>query len=174
METDTRQNARTSPWLAALVLAILVAIPLLIGFLGSYATAGNVSGWYADAEKAPWTPPNAVFGPVWSFLYVVMGVAAWLVWLRRGRPGARAALVLYVVQLVLNSVWSPLFFGGYPLLGTAALWIGVVVILALVAVLAVTLVRFWRVNRLAGILLVPYLAWVCYATTLNLYIAAAN
>lgn len=157
-----------------LALMLLIGTPLSVGFLGSQVTSGEVEGWYAEAEKAPWNPPNWVFGPVWTALYIVMGTASWLVWRRRRHQGASAALSLYVVQLALNSIWSPLFFGGYPLWGTPALWAAFAVIVTLIAALLLTIRMFWKVRRVSAVLLAPYAGWVLYASTLNLYIAMMN
>jgi benzodiazapine receptor len=159
---------------SVLVLVALVAIALVVGGLGSLATIQNVDGWYADAEKAPWSPPNELFAPVWTFLYVAMSVAAWLVWRRRDETEVRRALTLYVVQLVLNSLWTPVFFGLYPVIGPAALWIALAIILALDVLVLLTMLAFWRVHRLAAWLLVPYWAWLLFATTLNAAVAVLN
>jgi benzodiazapine receptor len=164
---------------SVLVLAAFLAISFAVAALGGTATAGNVSGWYADAAKAPWNPPNWLFGPAWTLLYTLMSVAAWLVW-RSGRRGAapsavvRRALGWYVVQLVLNAVWTPVFFGLYPSLGAPALWIALVIILALDVAVLLTMLAFWRASRTASWLLVPYWAWVLFATTLNAALAALN
>jgi translocator protein len=155
-------------------LILFIVIPLAVGFLGSLLTQDEVDGWYDQANRAPWTPPDAVFGPVWTVLYISMGVAAWLVWRKRHTFNAKPALTLFVGQLVLNSIWSPLFFGGYPLLGTVALWAAMVLIIALIVAIAITALRFWPISRVAGVLLLPYLAWTLYASTLNLYIALMN
>ncbi|WP_300345437.1 TspO/MBR family protein [Nesterenkonia sp.] len=154
----------------------MLAVPVGIGMLGSLATRAHTDGWYAEAEKAPWNPPDWVFGPVWTTLYLTMGLAAWLVWRRRGfiTSRARRALRWYAVQLALNAVWSPLFFAGYPRWQDAALWGAAAVIVALIGALAVTIWAFWPVSRTAAVLMVPYLGWVVYASTLNIYIAAAQ
>ncbi|MDQ4138450.1 MAG: tryptophan-rich sensory protein, partial [Actinomycetota bacterium] len=152
---------------ALLMLAVFLAISFAVAAFGSLSTIANVDGWYADAEKPLWNPPNALFGPVWTVLYTLMSVAAWLVWLRRDRPGAHAALWTYVVQLLLNAVWTPVFFGAYPLIGPGALWIALGIIVALDVAILLTMLRFWRISRTAGRLLVPYWAWVLFATTLN-------
>ena len=157
-----------------LALIAFLAISLGVAALGALSTIQNVDGWYAHADRAFWTPPNAVFGPIWTVLYTLMSVAAWLVWRERARRGVRAALMAYVVQLVLNSLWTPVFFGLYPLAGVSALWIALVVILAIDGMVLVTMLRFWKVRRLAALLLIPYWAWVLYATTLNVYIAVKN
>lgn len=171
---ENRRPAHDSALRQGLCLVAMIAIPLLVGFLGSQATSQHTDGWYAEADVAPWNPPNWVFGPVWTVLYIAMGFAAWLVWRRRHRRGSRRALSLYVGQLILNSTWSPLFFAGYPAWGSAALWAAMLVIVALAAMVAVTIRGFWPISRLAAVLLMPYLAWVLYASTLNLYIALAN
>jgi translocator protein len=147
---------------SALALVIAIALPLLAGGIGAYFTSQSVTTWYREIEKPSWTPPSSLFGPVWTFLFVLMGVASWLVW-RRGEsdPGARAALIPYGGQLGLNLLWSLLFFGlrapGVALIEIVALW----------GLIALTLQRFYRVKPVAGLLLVPYLLWTTFATALN-------
>ena len=159
---------------ALLMLAAFLAISFAVAAFGSLSTISNVGGWYADAEKPLWNPPNFLFGPVWTVLYTLMSVAAWLIWLRRDQPGARVALWTYVVQLVLNAVWTPVFFGAYPLIGPAALWVALAIILALDVAVLGTMLRFWPISRAAAWLLVPYWAWVLFATTLNAGLAVLN
>jgi benzodiazapine receptor len=159
---------------SALVLVAFIAISFAVAGLGSIATAENVDGWYATAEKAAWNPPNFLFGPVWTLLYTLMSVAAWLVWRERSRVNVKPALAMYVVQLVLNAIWTPMFFGLYPFIGTPALWIALVIIVAIDVTVLLTMLRFWKVRRLAASLLVPYWAWVLFATTLNAALAAFN
>lgn len=158
------------------MLVVFLVISFSVAAIGGIGTAGNVQGWYADAEKAFWTPPNFVFGPVWTTLYTAMSVAAWLVWRERHRAPrkTRAGLSVYVVQLALNSIWTPMFFGLYPVIGVSALWIAFGIILALDAAILVTMLRFWPVRRIAAVLLIPYWAWCLYATTLNAALAAMN
>ncbi|MET0866042.1 MAG: TspO/MBR family protein [Nakamurella sp.] len=151
-----------------LVLAALLLASFLVAFVGGLASTSGVDGWYATAAKPPWTPPNWLFGPVWTFLYTAMAVAAWLVWRRWGWQRAKPALLLYGAQLLLNAIWTPLFFGA------ELLWLGLAVIVALDVVLAATVVAFFRQHRLAGALLVPYLFWTVYATTLNAGVAYLN
>ena len=158
---------------SALVLVAFLAISFGVAALGSIATAGNVNGWYADADKALWNPPSWVFGPAWTLLYTLMSVAAWLVWRSRS-PYRRPALAFYVAQLVLNALWTPVFFGLYPVIGPAALWIALAIILALDVVVLLTMIRFWKVSKVAAWLLVPYWAWLLFATTLNAALAALN
>ena len=154
------------------LLAFLAASALVAG-LGGLATANNVDGWYATADKAPWSPPNWVFGPVWTVLYTAMAVAAWLVWRSRAE-GTRPALTAYAVQLVLNLLWTPVFFGLYPVLGTPALWIAFVIIVALAVAVSVTVLYFGPISRAAGLLLLPYLAWIVFASSLNFWAAVYN
>jgi tryptophan-rich sensory protein len=162
------------PGRSILALILFLLIAFAVAALGSLTTIQNVDGWYADAGKAPWTPPDAVFGPVWTVLYALMSVAAWLVWREPDSPRRRRALGAYVAQLVLNAVWTPVFFGLYPIAGAAALWVAFAIIVALDVVVLLTMLRFWRVRRLAAVLLIPYWAWVLYATTLNAAAAALN
>jgi tryptophan-rich sensory protein len=102
-----------------------------------------------------------------------MAVAAWLVW-RRRTDRTRPAMVAYAVQLLLNLAWTPMFFGLYPALGTAALWLALVIIVALIAAVVVTVLYFGPISRTAGLLLLPYVAWLVYATTLNAWAAFNN
>jgi tryptophan-rich sensory protein len=133
--------------------------------LGSAVTLPEIDGWYAALPKPSWNPPNWIFGPVWSTLYLLMGIAAWLVWRQSGLKGAAGALALFAVQLALNTLWSFLFFGGHrPDLAAVDI---VLLGLAIVA----TMVAFSRHSRLAAVLLVPYLAWVTFAAVLNITIA---
>lgn len=139
----------------------------LVGWLVVSFSAGWVGSrflpgpWYASLAKPSWNPPSWVFAPVWTALYAMMGIAAWLVWRKSRFDGARAALTLFAVQLVLNALWSYLFFGLHrpdlAFVEIVALWL---------AILAV-LVLFWREDRRAGALLVPYLVWVGFAACLN-------
>lgn len=148
------------------VLVGLLLLNAAVAWGGSMASTAGVDGWYADAGKPAWTPPNWVFGPVWTVLYVVMAVAAWLIWRRHGFRAARTALVLYGVQLALNAAWTPVFFGAEQLAA------GLAIILALEVALVATIVAFHRLTPWVAWLLGPYLAWVLYATTLNAGVAA--
>lgn len=154
------------------MLAASVALVALVAVLGTLATTPNTEGWYATADKPAWTPPDWLFGPVWTLLYLAMAYAAWRVWRTPNSRARTTALSLYVAQLVLNGIWSPLFFAGYPLWGAAALWVASVVIVLLAITLVATIVAFHRVDRASAYVLVPYLAWVLYASTLNIGVAA--
>ena len=147
---------------------IALAVFLILSFSAAYFGAQFLPGeWYAQLDKPAWNPPNWIFAPVWTLLYMAMAVAAWLVW-RQGSPTRRVPLAVWGVQLVLNALWSWIFFGLHRP-GFAALEIG----LLWVAILATTLL-FWRVRRAAGVLFVPYLAWVTFAAVLNLSIWLLN
>jgi tryptophan-rich sensory protein len=128
--------------------------------IGGAATS-QAGPFYTQLVRPEWAPPPSIFGPVWTVLYALMGVAAWLVWRVRGFRAARSALVLFLVQLALNALWSWLFFGWHR--GALAL----ADILLLWALIAATLISFWRIRPLAGALLVPYLLWVSFASVLN-------
>ncbi|HEY5635233.1 MAG TPA: TspO/MBR family protein [Burkholderiaceae bacterium] len=140
------------------LLAWLLAV-FCAAALGGLASAG-AGDFYRELARPPWAPPGWLFGPVWSVLYALMGVAAWLVWRARGFSGARGALAMFVVQLAANALWSWLFFawrmGGAAFAEIVLLW----------ALIAATIVLFWRVNRAAAALLLPYLAWVSFASVL--------
>jgi translocator protein len=145
----------------AVALACFVALCLAVGAIGGAATSTSVGTWYQHLHKPPFNPPDWIFGPVWTALYIAMSVAAWRVWRRLGWSGARQALSLFAVQLVLNLAWSILFFG-FQRIGLA-----LVEIVVLFAAIATTGVVFWRIDRAAGLLFIPYLAWVGFAALLN-------
>jgi benzodiazapine receptor len=153
--TDTRSFARRRPVPAFLLcLAVVVAI----ASLGAFFPPGD---WYATLAKPPFNPPNWVFGPAWTTLYLMIAVATWLLWRADASAARRRALRLNAVQLVLNAAWTPLFFGlqapGLALACITLMWL---------AILA-TILGAWRVSRPAAWLLVPYLGWVSFATMLN-------
>ena len=144
---------------------------LLLSFaaaaIGALASVRS-EAFYEQLVRPDWAPPASVFGPVWTVLYVLMGIAAWLVWRARGFSGARTALTLYVVQLAANALWTWLFFAwrlGFP---------AFVEILVLWVLIAATILAFWRVRRLAAVLLIPYLAWVTFAAALTFSIWQLN
>lgn len=150
-------------------LAFSLALPLLAGFVGSIFTTPSIQGWYAHIAKPALNPPSWIFGPVWTTLFVLMGISAFLVW-KKGieKRRVRVALGLFLIQLILNSLWSIIFFGlhnpGWAFVEIIALWI---------AILA-TIIAFARVSRPAAWLLVPYIMWVSFASYLNYQIYALN
>nr|WP_283949950.1 TspO/MBR family protein [Limobrevibacterium gyesilva] len=133
---------------------------LLVGAANGTMTATSVRTWYLALAWPPGTPPNWVFAPVWTTLYVLIGTAAWLVWCRPS-PGQRRALLLWGWQLLLNAAWTPAFFG----LHSPAL--GLLVILPLLCLIGLTIRAFAAQRPVAAALMVPYAAWTCYATYLN-------
>jgi tryptophan-rich sensory protein len=140
-------------------VAWLVTVALAAGL----ATLASIDAaeFYGQLAKPQWAPPASIFGPVWTVLYLLMAVAAWLVWRSRGFEGAPIALALFLVQLVVNAFWSWLFFAWRQgLLALADIGVLLVLIVA-------TIAAFWRIRPLAGALLLPYLAWVVYAAVLN-------
>lgn len=149
-------------------LAVALALCLGVGALGGVWTAAGVRDWYPALAKPPITPPDWLFAPVWTVLYLMMGYAAWRVWRRAGFGGAKAALALFGLQLALNLAWSYLFFGRH--------WIGAAFaeILVLLAAIAATAIAFARTDRVAGWLLVPYIAWVAFASVLTGWIRMLN
>lgn len=151
------------------------AFGLVVAFLGTFAAAAvgtratmrSIGTWYVTLRKPAWVPSGRVIGMVWTVLYVLMAVAAWLVWREQG-ANAWLPLLLFAVQLGLNALWSILFFGRRDpqaaLVGIAALWVAI----------AATMVTFWTVTAWAGVLFVPYVAWVTFAGNLNRIVAGMN
>ncbi|WP_292370776.1 TspO/MBR family protein [Methanoregula sp. UBA64] len=146
----------------ALLFVLCIAIPLLVGAAGSFFTVGSIPVWYAGLVKPFFTPPAWIFAPAWTVLYLLMGAALFLV-LREGlsRPVVTQGVILFAAQLALNFAWSVVFFGMHAVAAALA------VLLLLIALIAATLVIFRRVSAPAAWLLVPYLAWCCFAATLN-------
>jgi len=150
-------------------LIFAIGISELAGIVGSFFTVAKIPTWYALLEKPLLNPPSWIFGPVWTILYALMGVALWLVW-RKGSGGheVKRALFIFGIQLFLNAIWSPIFFGlQNPLLALA-------VIVALWCMIIATIFSFRRVSRPAASLLVPYLLWVTFAVYLNYSIWVLN
>ena len=153
-----------------LLLLFFILAPLLIGYAGSAFTMPQIPGWYAELVKPALNPPSFVFGPVWTTLYVLMGIAAFRVFKKRGvRPAiARTALILYVVHLFVNLAWSLAFFAGQSPDGAVA------VIAVLWAMIVSLVFLFSRIDTWAAMLLIPYLLWVSFASYLNIAIALLN
>jgi translocator protein len=154
------------PWLA---FVGFLAVCLLAGILGGAVTAQSISEWYPLINKPSWNPPSWIFGPVWTTLYVLMAMAAWLVWRQGMRfSGVKLALILFFVQLALNALWPFVFFGAHEI-GLAFLNI-----MLLWAVLALTISAFFSISMWAGLLMLPYIAWVSFAAFLNYTIWQLN
>jgi tryptophan-rich sensory protein len=148
------------PGRAALGLLGWLAVTFGAAALGAIASS-NAGAFYGELSRPAWAPPGSVFAPVWTTLYALMALAAWLVWRQRGWRGAGAALALYLVQLAANALWTWLFFVARQ--GALAF----VEALLLAALVAATAAAFWRVRPLAGALFLPYLAWVTFAAALT-------
>jgi tryptophan-rich sensory protein len=146
----------------------ILALCLAASAVGGAATASSVGTWYQTLAKPAFNPPNWIFAPVWTALYFMMAIAAWRVWRRDGLTGARAEATLFALQLVLNMVWSILFFG---LRSTGAAMVEIFVLL--LAILATTVV-FWQRDRVAGMLFIPYAVWVAFAAVLNVALWRLN
>lgn len=152
-----------------LKLLASVAACQLAGFFGSIFTRQAIPSWYVQLQKPSFTPPNWLFGPMWISLYLLMAVAAYLVWQKGlASKGVREALAMFLVQLLLNAFWSLAFFGWRSPLA------GVVVIVLLWLAIAATIFLFWRISRPAAWLLLPYILWVSLATALNISIHLLN
>lgn len=157
------QAANARRWFA---LAAWVGLCVLIGILiGFFFKPG---AWYAALEKPPFNPPAWLFAPVWTLLYVSMGIAAWRIWCLPVSPERKSALRQFGVQLAFNAAWSPTFFGAQSLGG------GLLVIVLLLFAIAATIQRFHALDKFAAWLLAPYLAWVSFATLLNVALLALN
>jgi benzodiazapine receptor len=148
-------------------LIVWLALSFAAAAVGAAASV-DAREFYSQLEQPTWSPPGWLFGPVWTILYAMMGVAAWLVWESRGRTNVKTALLLFIIQLVMNALWSWLFFqwrlGFWSSVEIVALWILIIS----------TIAAFWQVKPLAAGLLVPYLAWVSFATALNITLWRMN
>ncbi len=141
----------------------------LAGIIGSASTITNITSWYSTLSKPFFNPPSWLFGPVWTILYLLMGIALYLVWLE-AKKNKRAvyALKIFFIHLVVNSLWSIVFFGLHALLGS------VIVILILLVLIIYLISLFGKINKTAALLLVPYLVWVSFATILNFSVWILN
>ena len=153
--------------MAKLILSIVIC--QCAGILGSLFTAPAIPEWYAFLNKPSFNPPNWIFAPVWTILYTLMGVAAFLVW-RKGlsAPGVKEGLGVFLFQLTLNSLWSIVFFGNRSIIG------GFVVIVVLWAAILWATIRFFRISKWAAALMMPYFCWVSFAVILNAAIVFLN
>jgi translocator protein len=168
-EVVTQMNADTSMSKPKQIAGVVVSLLIVFGIasLGGFLTNLSVATWYPGLAKPSWTPSGATIGTVWTILYTLMGIAAWIVW-RRGAGLRQRPLAIYAIQLLLNAGWSALFFGllspGLALFEIIILW---------VAILA-TAAAFWKVSKPAGALMAPYVIWVSFAGVLNAMIWQLN
>lgn len=144
-----------------------LAVAFAVAAIGAVASI-DAGTFYAQLARPSWAPPASVFGPVWSVLYLLMGIAAWLVWREQGAERMPAALTLFIAQLCINALWSWLFFAWH--MGAFAF----ADVLVLLALIAANVAAFWRVRPLAGVLMLPYLAWVAFASALTWAVWRAN
>ena len=149
-------------------LVVFIIICFAVSAIGGLVTATSVGGWYQTLQKPAFNPPDWLFGPVWAVLYLFMAIAGWRVWCRKDDHRRNAALIAFAVQLCLNLAWSFLFFG------MKNLGLAFSEICLLVISIAVTSVLFWRIDRVAGALFLPYFLWVSYAALLNAALWAMN
>jgi tryptophan-rich sensory protein len=152
-----------------LLLAACIVLPLIIGAIGSYFTYPSISGWYGTLAKPWFTPPGWVFGPAWTVLYILMGISLWLV-IKNGisAPVVRNGVIIFGAQLIINLLWSVIFFGMHSPVG------GLMTILVLLALIIMTIRSFRMVSPHAAYLLIPYLCWTIFATMLNSAIVILN
>jgi translocator protein len=159
----------TSNLRSAALAAVCILVPLVSGAAAGILTVAGVSGWYTTLNKPWFTPPDYVFGPVWTVLYILMGISLYLI-ISRGweNKTVKTGIVLFAAQLGVNLLWSVFFFGMHsPLAGLACIFI-------LIALIVATIVNFSRLSKPAALLLVPYVAWVCIATALNVGVVLLN
>lgn len=149
-------------------LAISVIIPLVIGFIGSFFTSRSVNTWYTTINKPAFNPPNWIFGPVWTILFILMGISLYLVWSLGFGKNEWLTTGIFSVNLLLNLLWSLLFFG------LRSPFLALMDIMALWVIILVNIIVFYNISKTAGILLVPYLLWVSFASILNYYIYILN
>jgi translocator protein len=155
------------PKLDVMTLAICLALPILAGLAGSLFTFSEINTWYAALEKPFFNPPNWIFGPVWSLLYILMGVSLYLIATSKSKE-KREIILVFVGQLILNAGWSIIFFGAHNL------WLAAIEIVLLWLTIAVLITMCHKVSLLSARLLYPYLAWVTFATALNFAVASLN
>jgi tryptophan-rich sensory protein len=166
MLEPTSDRSKASRDLLGLFAFILLC--LAVSGIGGAITATSVDTWYQALQKPPFNPPDWVFAPVWTTLYILMGIAAWRVWRLPSFEATGKALAAFVVQLGLNLAWSFLFFG------LQRIDLALVEIVILLCAIITNTIMFWRIDRLAGLLFVPYAAWVTYATVLNASLLLLN
>jgi benzodiazapine receptor len=160
---------KTIQWAALARFILCILLCQAAGFIGALFTTPSIPTWYAGLAKPSFNPPNWIFGPVWTTLFLLMGIALFLVWSKGSAvPFVKTGIILFSVQLVLNILWSVLFFGlKTPLAGLAcivALWLAILF----------TIIEFFKVSSWAGSLLIPYLLWVSFASVLNFYLWKLN
>lgn len=169
---SSKRKAQAKPSFPRSIIPLIIAllIPLLLGGLSGLATNSSLrSTWYDDLEKPSWNPPGWVFGPVWTLLYLLMGLASWMIWRARDeKSGVNQALTIYSIQLGLNALWSILFFG------LRSPGLALIDVMLLLGAIVATIWQFARISTVSALLLVPYLLWTGFATILNATIWRLN
>lgn len=148
-----------------LILSLL--LPQLAGIIGSIFTINAIPTWYATLNKPSFSPPNWIFGPVWLTLYLMMGVAVYLNWIKNNKQ-AKFNVRLFFIHLFFNFIWTPVFFG------SKNLFLALIIILTIWISIIMMIYYFWKVNKVSSILLIPYLFWVSFASILNYFIFLLN
>lgn len=170
--TQLSSEGRKQGWPSFALQALMLLLSLLFVFgiaaIGSYFTTSQIDTWYTQINKPTWNPPNWVFPVVWTPLFAMMGVSLWLVWREYRRQAVGVSMVVFAIQISLNALWSYLFFG------QQAIELAKYEILLLLLSIVVTIVCFWPIRRWAAVLLMPYAAWVAFASYLNWTIASLN
>ncbi len=150
----------------ALIISIVIA--QLAGLIGSIFTFSSIPTWYAGLVKPVFSPPNWLFGPAWILLYTLMGIAAYLIWKKRQIKGAKTSLWLYGIHLIFNVLWTVIFFG---MKNPGLAFAEIIILWALILIVAM---KFYKIKKSAGLLFIPYIAWVVFAAILNLAIWRLN
>lgn len=152
-----------------LAFIVNIAIPLFIGAIGAFFTASSVTTWYVTLEKPSFTPPNQLFGPIWTVLYLIIGISAYLVWQKRATiKQFPRTIAIYLIQLVLNAMWSFIFFY------THQIGVAVFESIFLLFIVIVNAIVFYKIDKTAGLLFIPYILWVGFATVLTYNIFILN
>lgn len=141
-------------------LALLILVCLSVGYIGSFFTSESVDFWYQSIQKPEITPPDWVFAPVWTVLYILMGTSIYLI-VKDGIKNKVIPISIFSLQLLLNSIWTPIFFGLHSIKGA------LIVIICLCFAILATIISFFKVSKTAALLLIPYFLWVCFAAVLN-------
>ena len=148
-------------------LFLSLALPQLAGIVGAFFTVKAIPTWYALLNKPSFSPPNWLFGPVWLTLYLMMGIAIYLNWIKKSQK-AKENVRLFFVHLFFNAIWTPIFFG------LKNLSVSLIVILIIWFLIVLMIFEFWKINKASSLLLIPYLIWVSFASFLNFYIWKLN
>lgn len=152
-----------------LKLILSIVICQAAGLIGTIFTMDSIPTWYASLNKPSFNPPNWLFGPVWTLLYLMMGISLFIVWKEDLKNKVvKSAFIIFMIQLFLNTIWSIVFFGMHSTAG------GLIIIALLWIMILITILKFMKISRVAGILLIPYLLWVSFATLLNFSIFKLN